>query len=100
MLILEKMLVFLILMLVGLLLAKVRILDEPSSRKLSAVVLYVANPALIIGSSQTGHVIPGAQLLTALADRRGDVRSADCRLPPYCRKYCLASNGTRAVHMR
>ncbi|HPJ02615.1 MAG TPA: AEC family transporter [Candidatus Limiplasma sp.] len=66
MLILEKMLVFLILMLVGLLLAKVRVLDEPSSRKLSAIVLYVANPALLIGSSQTEHNIPGAQLLTTL----------------------------------
>ena len=66
MLIVEKMLVFLILMMVGLLLVKVRIIDEATSRKLSAIVLYVANPALIINSSQTEHVIPGAQLLTTL----------------------------------
>ncbi|MBN1778090.1 MAG: AEC family transporter [Clostridiales bacterium] len=66
MLILSKMVVFLILMLVGLLLAKVRILDEHTSKKLSAVVLYVSNPALIINSSQTEHVIPGAELLTAV----------------------------------
>ncbi len=66
MLIVEKMLVFLILLLVGLLLAKVRMLDEPSSCKLSALVLFVANPALIIGASQAEHVISGAQLLVTL----------------------------------
>lgn len=66
MLIIEKILIFLILMLVGLLLVKVRILDEHTSRKLSAIVLYVANPALILMSSQTEHSISGAQLLTAV----------------------------------
>lgn len=66
MLIIEKMLVFLILMLIGLLLVKVRILDEKTSRELSALVLYVANPALIINASQTEHIIPGAELLTAV----------------------------------
>jgi len=63
MLIIEKMLIFLILMLVGLLLAKLRILDEHASKKLSAIVLYVAGPALIINSSQTETIIPGAELL-------------------------------------
>jgi predicted permease len=66
MLILSKMVIFLILMLVGLLLVKVRILDEHTSKKLSAIVLYVSNPALIINSSQTEHVIPGAELLTTV----------------------------------
>jgi malate permease and related proteins len=66
MMIFDKMLIFLILMLVGLLLAKLRIIDEQTSRKLSAIVLYVANPALILNSSQTEHTIPDSQLLTAL----------------------------------
>ena len=66
MLIAEKMLIFVILMLVGLLLVKRKIIDERTSRSLSVIVLYVANPALIIMSSQTEHTIPGTQLLTAV----------------------------------
>ena len=66
MLIVEKMLVFLILILVGWLLVKVKILDDNASRKLTAIVLYVANPALILMSSQTEHNIPDAQLLVTL----------------------------------
>ncbi len=66
MLIIQKMLVFLILMLVGLLLAKVKIIDELTTRKLSAIVLFVAGPALIINSSQTDHSIQGTELLTTL----------------------------------
>ena len=66
MLIVEKMLIFLILMLVGLLLTKLRIIDGETGRKLSAIVLYVANPALIINSSQAERVIADADLLTAL----------------------------------
>ena len=66
MLIFEKMLVFLILMLVGLLLAKVKIIDHRGSKALSALVLYVANPALVIMASQTEHNIPNAELLTVV----------------------------------
>jgi hypothetical protein len=65
MLILEKMIIFLLLMLTGLLLAKARILDEHTSRKLSAIVIYVANPALIIQSSQAERIVSNAALLTA-----------------------------------
>ncbi len=65
MLILEKMIVFLLLMLTGLLLAKARILDDHTSRKLSAIVIYVANPALILQSSQAERLISNAALLTA-----------------------------------
>ena len=67
MLIIEKMLIFLLLMLVGLLLARIRMLDEKGSRTLSAIVLYVANPALIINASQTEHIIPGGELLWTVA---------------------------------
>ncbi|HPF87737.1 MAG TPA: AEC family transporter [Candidatus Limiplasma sp.] len=66
MLIVEKMLVLLILMLVGLLLVKVRIIDERTGQKLSAIVLYVANPAVIISASQTERNIPDRDLLTAV----------------------------------
>ncbi len=66
MLIIEKMLIFLVLMLVGLLTAKVHILDEHANRKLSSIVVYIANPAMIIMSSQTEHLIPDRELLTAL----------------------------------
>jgi malate permease and related proteins len=65
MLIIGKMLVFLILMLVGLALAKFKIIDENTGRKLSAIVLYVANPALLLNSSQAAHTIPNSKLLTA-----------------------------------
>ena len=66
MLIINKMLIFLILMLVGLLLVKVKILDDRTIRKLSTLVLYVANPALIINSSQSEQAIQGSDLLTAV----------------------------------
>ena len=66
MLIINKMLIFLILMLIGLLLVKVKILDERTTRKLSTLVLYVANPALIINSSQSEQAIQGSDLLTAV----------------------------------
>jgi malate permease and related proteins len=66
MLIVEKMLVFLILILVGWLLAKVKIVDDHTSRTLTSIVLYVANPALILMSSQTEHTISNSQLLISL----------------------------------
>ena len=66
MLIIEKMLVFLILILVGLLLAKVKIIDEQTTRKLSSIVIFVAGPAVIIMSSQIDHGIRSTELLTAL----------------------------------
>jgi len=66
MLVIEKMLVLIILMLVGVLLVKIHILDEETSRKLAVIVINVANPALIINSSQTDHSVPGSELLTAV----------------------------------
>jgi len=66
MLIVEKMLVFLLLMMVGWLLVKVKIVDENANQKLTSIVLYVANPALIIMSSQTEHNISNTQLLITL----------------------------------
>ncbi|MDD3213147.1 MAG: AEC family transporter [Eubacteriales bacterium] len=64
MLIVEKLLVFLILMLTGLFLTRVRILDEPTCRKLSALVVNVANPAMIIKSTLAENVITGSELVT------------------------------------
>jgi len=66
MLIVEKLLIFFLLMMTGWLLVKVGMLDEHASRKISAIVVNVANPALIISSAfNTDAVLQSKLLLTA-----------------------------------
>ncbi len=67
MLIAQKLMIFLVLMLVGLLLMKIRLLDEPTCRKLSSLVVNVANPAMILYSAIVDSTIPGSELLMTAA---------------------------------
>lgn len=63
MLIVEKLFVFFLLMMLGLLLMKVKMLDENTCRKISAIVVNVANPALILSSAFNAGTVPKSELL-------------------------------------
>jgi malate permease and related proteins len=63
MLIVEKLFVFFLLMLTGLVLMKTGVLDENACKKLSAIVINVANPALILRSALSADKVPPSELL-------------------------------------
>ncbi len=66
MLIVEKLLVFFLLMMAGLLLIKIGILDENACRKFSAIVVNVANPALILRSAMEADQVSHTDLLVTV----------------------------------
>lgn len=54
--ILQQMGVICILVVIGIFLSKKQVIDEKTSKKLSAIVVDVCNPALILGSILSGHM--------------------------------------------
>lgn len=64
MILLQKMIVLFLMMMVGYVLYKKKILDEGNSKAISSIVINVANPALIISSAFSGaDSIKGRELL-------------------------------------
>lgn len=63
---LQQMIVLLILMIVGYVCYKIGIITEESSKKLSAIVVNVANPCLVLESGLSENKVPGEELVTTL----------------------------------
>ena len=67
MVMLQQMIVMFLMMAVGYLCYKKQILTEEVSRKVSAIVVNVANPCMILSSALTAHHMRGKELLQTLA---------------------------------
>lgn len=66
MVMLQQMIVLFILMIVGYVCYKTGIITEESSKKLSAIVVNVANPCLVLESGLSENKVPGEELVTTL----------------------------------
>ena len=66
MVMLQQMIVLFLLMAVGYLCCRIGIITEESSKKISAIVVNVANPCLVLESSLNENKVPGGELLTTL----------------------------------
>lgn len=64
MLLLQQMIVLFILMGIGFLCCKVQIITDEASKKLSAIVVNIANPAMVLGGCMGEERIEGRELLT------------------------------------
>lgn len=66
MVMLQQMIVLFLLMAVGYLCCRVGIMTEESSKKISAIVVNVANPCLVLESGLSENKVPVGELLTTL----------------------------------
>lgn len=67
MLLLQQMMVLFLLMMIGFLCYKKEIITDEVSKKISAIVVNIANPALILsGGMEEGNIIQGKELLTVM----------------------------------
>lgn len=66
MVMLQQMMVLFLLMIVGYVCYRTKIITDESSKKLSAIVVNVANPCLVLGSGLSDQKVPKEELLTTL----------------------------------